>query len=182
MFEFLTIMIGIMGITSQISKTFTFPNPVNEVSARTVAAGVVVLAVTTIVTGAHLLVLVLLYGFAARVAAGPRFSPLGLLATKVIVPKLPLEPKIVAGPPKRFAQAIGLTFSLAATIAYLVIGSSVAGNVILGALTVAAFMESALGLCLGCKIFGVLIRLGLIPDEVCADCANIWNRQKAAAI
>ena len=171
-----------MGIRTRLSQTFAFPNPVNEISARTVAAGVVVLALLTITTGAHLLVLVLLYGFAARVAAGPRFSPLGQLATRVIVPRLHVEPKIVAGPPKRFAQGIGLAFSTAATLAYFVAGSSVAGNVILSVLTLAAFLESALGFCLGCKVFALLMKLGLIPDEVCLDCANIWARQKSPAL
>ncbi len=171
-----------MGIRTQLSQTFTFPNPVNEISARAVAAGVVILALTTIATGAHLLVLVLLYGFAARVAAGPKFSPLGLLATKVVVPRLGVEPKIVAGPPKRFAQAIGFAFSLAATIAYFAAGSAAAGNIILGLLTIAAFMESALGFCLGCKIFAILMKVGLIPNEVCLECANIWTRQKSPAL
>ncbi len=171
-----------MGIRSQLSQTFTFPNPVNEISARTVAAGVVVLALTTIATGAHFLVFVLLYGFAARVAAGPKFSPLGQLATRVIVPRLNVEPKIVAGPPKRFAQGIGFVFSLAATVCYFVAGWSAAGNIVLGALAAAAFMESALAFCLGCKIFAILIKLGIIPDEVCIDCANIWARQKSPAI
>ncbi|NNN19190.1 MAG: DUF4395 domain-containing protein [Acidimicrobiaceae bacterium] len=171
-----------MGIRSQISQTFVFPNPVNEVSARTVAAGVVVLAITTITTGAHFLVLLLLYGFAARVAAGPRFSPLGLLATRVIVPKLPLQPKIVAGPPKRFAQGIGFAFALAATVAYFVAGSPIAGNAILAVLTAAAFMESALGFCLGCKVFAILMKVGLIPKEICVDCANIWTRQESPVL
>ncbi|MDA8080414.1 MAG: DUF4395 domain-containing protein [Actinomycetota bacterium] len=171
-----------MGIRTQLSQTFTFPNPVNEISARTVAAGVVILALTTIATGAHLLVLVLLYGFAARVAAGPKFSPLGLLATKVVVPRLGVEPKIVAGPPKRFAQAIGFTFSLAATIAYFAAGSAAAGNIILGLLTIAAFMESALGFCLGCKLFAILMKVGVIPNDVCLECANIWTRQKSPAL
>lgn len=169
-----------MGIRSQISKTFTFPNPVNEISSRTVAAGVVVISAATIATGAHLLVFVLLYGFAARVAAGPKFSPLGLLATRVVVPRLHVEPKIVAGPPKRFAQGIGLAFSIAATLSYFVIGSPIAGSVILAALTAAAFLESALGFCLGCKIFAILMKLGLIPEDTCIECANIWARPQSA--
>lgn len=171
-----------MGIRTKLSNTFSFPNPVNEISARTVAAGVVIMAVTTVVSGAHLLALVLLYGFAARVAAGPKFSPLGLLATKIIVPRLNIKARIVAGPPKRFAQGIGFTFSLAATVAYFIIGSAYLGNAILAVLSLAAFLEAALGFCLGCKMFGLLIKLGLIPEEVCVDCANIWNRQKTPAL
>ncbi len=175
-------MIRIMGIRSQMSKTFTFPNPVNEYAARSVAAGVVLLALATVVSGFHPLVLVILYGFLARVAAGPRFSPLGRLASEYIAPKLPVQPRFVAGPPKRFAQSIGLAFSLAATVAYFVIGSAFAGNLILSVLALFAVLESGFGFCAGCKIFAILMKLGLIPNDVCVECSNIWTRQKSPAI
>jgi hypothetical protein len=51
------------------SSLFSFPNPVNEVTARTVAAGVVVLALTTIVFDLPALTLLIAYGFIARVAS-----------------------------------------------------------------------------------------------------------------
>lgn len=162
-----------------MSGVFSFPSPVNEIAARTVAAGVVVLALSIVATGQHLLVLVLLYGFIARVASGPRFSPLGLLATRVIVPRLSIAPRMVAGPPKRFAQSIGLAFSLAAAVSYFIVGSPAAGNAILSILASFALLESVFGFCAGCKIFGILIKTGLIPEQVCADCADIWARQKA---
>jgi len=50
-------------------------------------------------------VIPLAYGFWARVLTGPTLSPLGQLATRVVAPRLPVEPKLVPGPPKRFAQA-----------------------------------------------------------------------------
>jgi hypothetical protein len=151
----------------------TFPNPVNEKAARVVAAGVVAMSVVALATGWRWLLLVLLYGFAARVACGPRLSPLGLLATRLIAPRLgPSRP--VAGPPKRFAQAIGLTFSLAAVLLAFVFGSPAAAWVVTGALALAALLESALGLCLGCRVFAVLMRAGVIPAETCERCSNIW--------
>src|SRR3954449_8208485 len=93
---------------------FSFPNPVNEVSARLVAGGVVLMAVATIVFDQPWLTLVLAYGFIARVLTGPKLSPLGQLVTRVITPRLPFEAKPVAGPPKRFAQGIGVLFSVTA--------------------------------------------------------------------
>lgn len=171
-----------MGIRDNLSQTFTFPNPVNEIAARTVAAGVVIMSVATVISGLHWLVLLILYGFLARTASGPRFSPLGRLATEVIVPRLAIKPKMVAGPPKRFAQSIGLAFSLAASISFFIIGSSFAGNLILSILALFAFMESALGFCAGCKMFAIMMKIGLIPDDVCVECANIWTRQKSHAI
>lgn len=155
---------------------FSFPNPVNEVAARVVAAGVVVLSVTAIVAGLPWLAAVLAYGFLARVAAGPRFSPLGQLATRVIAPRL-AEPKLVAGPPKRFAQGMGAAMSLAALI-LVIVGATTAAYIVLGVLASAAFLESAFALCLGCKIFALGMRLGLVPEEVCADCDDIWGRTR----
>jgi hypothetical protein len=157
-----------------VSWLLEFPNPVNEVTARTTAAGVVVLAALALVLQQQWLSVVLAAGFLLRVMAGPRLSPLALLSSRVIVPRLPWGPRMVAGPPKRFAQAVGLTFSLAAALLFYVFGSSVAGYAVLGALLVAATLESALGLCLGCRAFALLMRAGVIPPEVCERCNDIW--------
>ncbi|MEY2450997.1 MAG: hypothetical protein QOD92_571 [Acidimicrobiaceae bacterium] len=154
---------------------FSFPNPVNEVSARLVAAGVVVLGLAAIALDARWITVVLAYGFVARVLTGPTLSPLGQLVTRVITPRLAIEPRLVAGPPKRFAQAIGATFSLTALVLTFGFDEWAAAKVVLGLLVTAAFLESALGLCLGCKAFAVLMRLGVVPDEVCERCNNIWG-------
>ncbi|MDQ1519552.1 MAG: hypothetical protein QOI55_625, partial [Actinomycetota bacterium] len=45
--------------------------------------------------------------------------------------------------------------------------------VLLGAIVVAATLESVLALCLGCKIFGLLMRAGVIPEDVCERCNNL---------
>jgi hypothetical protein len=154
---------------------FTFPNPVNEVSARLVAAGVVVLGLLTIVVGEPWLLLPLAYGFAARVLTGPTLSPLGQLVTRVITPALPVEPKWVAGPPKRFAQGIGATLSVAAVIAHFAFGATTLAYVLVGMIVVAATLESVFAICLGCIIFGGLMQVGIVPDEVCERCNSIWG-------
>jgi hypothetical protein len=151
-----------------------FPNPVNEVAARVTAAGVVVLGVAAIALSARWLAIVLAAGFLLRVLWGPRFSPLALLATRVIVPRLGIAPRPVAGPPKRFAQLIGLVFSAAASVVFYGFGADLAGYVVLGALVVAATLESAAGVCLGCRAFALLMRVGVIPPEVCERCNDIW--------
>src|SRR3954447_7962635 len=81
-----------------------FPDPVNEVSARLVAGGVVIMAVAAIALGWRWLTIVLAYGFVARVLTGPKASPLGQIVTRIVTPRLRVEPKLVPGPPKRFAQ------------------------------------------------------------------------------
>jgi hypothetical protein len=155
-------------------QLFSFPNPVNEVSARLVAAGVVVLGLTTILVGEPWLLVPLAYGFVARVLTGPTLSPLGQLVTRVITPALAVEPKWVAGPPKRFAQGVGATLSVAAVIAWAGFGSTTVAYVFVAMVVVAATLESVFALCLGCKMFAVLMRLGLVPDEVCDRCNDIW--------
>ncbi len=154
---------------------FRFPNPVNEIAARVVAAGVVLMSVAVLVFGAHWILIALVFGFAARVMAGPRFSPLGQLATRVVAPRLG-PPRLVAGPPKRFAQAIGLVFSSSALVLWYGFGEGAAAAVVVGLLACAALLESAFGICLGCIAFGLLMKAGVIPDEVCAACADISLR------
>jgi hypothetical protein len=150
-----------------------FPHPVNELSARLVAGGVVIMTVAAIAFDQPWVIIPIAYGFVARVLTGPTLSPLGLLVTRVITPRLPLRQKFVAGPPKRFAQGIGATLSLSALVAYFGFGSAGAAYVLLGAVAVAATLESVFAFCLGCAIFGLLMRRGLIPDEVCARCTNL---------
>ena len=156
---------------------FTFPNPVNEKAARVVAGLVVITTLVAIVSQQSWILWLLAVGFALRVAAGPRFSPFGRLATEVVAPRLG-PATLVAGPPKRFAQTIGLVVSLAAAIA-VTAGATTLGWVLAGVLVVAATLESVFGFCLGCVIFGGLQRAGVIPESVCEACNDIWARQPA---
>jgi hypothetical protein len=155
---------------------FSFPNPVNEKAARVVAGVVAVTGVVILATGWHWLLVPLAYGFWARVLTGPTLSPLGRLAMREIAPRLG-APKYVAGPPKRFAQGMGAAFSTAAAVLALGFGADGAADVLVAMLAVAATLESAFGLCLGCQAFALLMRAGLIPEETCARCADIWSRE-----
>ncbi|HEU5301565.1 MAG TPA: DUF4395 domain-containing protein [Acidimicrobiia bacterium] len=157
-----------------------FPETVNEVSARLVAAGVVAMAVGILAFDQWWILVPLVYGFVARVAAGPRFSPLGLLVTKVVTPNLAVEPRIVPGPPKQFAQGIGALFSVTVAVLHLG-GASDAAAVVLGMLAFAATLESAFGYCLGCKVFSLLMRVGVIPESVCEACNDLTLRRPEPA-
>jgi len=157
-----------------MQQLFSFPNPVNEVSARVVAAGVVVLAALTVGLAQPWLLVLLAYGFVARVLTGPTLSPLGQLATRVITPALPFPPKYVAGPPKRFAQGIGATLTVSAVVLYFGFGLHTAAFVLVGLVIVAATLESVFALCIGCRVFSLLMRLGVVPETVCDRCNNLW--------
>lgn len=157
------------------SELFAFPDPVDEDSARLVAAGVVTMSVAAVAFDLRWLVPLIAYGFVARILTGPTLSPLGQLVTRVIRPKLDRPAKLVPGPPKRFAQGIGVAFSVTALV-LLLVGAWGAARVVLGLLATAAFLEAALGLCLGCKAFALLMRAGVIPEDVCERCNDIWAR------
>jgi Domain of unknown function (DUF4395) len=156
-----------------MSTLLSFPNPVNEKAARVVAGGVAVLALVILATGWQWLLVVLAYGFWARVLTGPTLSPLGRLATGVVAPRLG-PPRYVPGPPKRFAQGIGAAVTTIAAICGLALGWNTVAEVLTALMVVFATLESVFAFCVGCRIFAGLMAAGLIPDEVCADCANIW--------
>ena len=157
---------------------FSFPRIVNEKAARVVAGGVAIVALVALVASAEWLLVPLALGFWARVLTGPKLSPLALLATRVVAPRLG-PPKEVPGPPKRFAQGMGATITTAGSVLWL-LGFDTAADVLLAALLFAATLESVFAYCLGCQIFGLLMRAGLVPDEVCAECADIWARPSRA--
>jgi len=150
----------------------SFPNPVNEVAARLVAGMVVILSLAIIITGSSWLIFVLAYGFLARVLTGPTLSPMGLLATKVIAPRIGKQ-KLVPGPPKRFAQSVGLGFSVTALVLHFIVGWPVVAIIVVGVLTVFASLEAFLGFCTGCFVFNYLMRWGFIPQSICEECMAI---------
>ena len=153
---------------------FSFPNPVNEKAARVVAGVVMVVALVTLFTSAYWLLIPLAYGFWARVLTGPRLSPVGQFATRVAAPRLG-EPKYVPGPPKRFAQAMGAAITTTATVLWLA-GATTGADVLLGMMVVAAGLESILAFCVGCQVFALLMRIGLVPESICLECSNLYGR------
>jgi hypothetical protein len=159
----------------------SFPNPVDEVSARLVAAGVVLLCSALLVTDSHWLLPVLTYGVLARVLTGPSLSPLGQLVTRVLTPALGSPARPVPGPPKRFAQGVGLVFTVSACVLGYGFGQWGAAELLVAIVAGFAVLESVFAFCMGCKVFSVLMRIGVIPDEVCAACADLSLRPRVPA-
>ena len=155
----------------QVRTLFQFPDPVNETSARLVAAGVVAQALAFLVVREGWILAPLVYGFLARVATGPTLSPLGQFVTRVVTPRLGGEHRFVPGPPKRFAQGIGLAFSSVAAIAWLA-GAPAVSVVVIALLALAATLESVFAVCLGCIAYRFLWE--------CDDCADISERLRVA--
>lgn len=158
-----------------MAGVFTFPRTVNEKAARVVASAVFAAGVAILLTGAHWLLAILCAGFVLRVLAGPSLSTLALFATRVAAPRLG-PPKEVPGPPKRFAQAMVAAMTGAGAVLALGFGADSAATVLTAALVVAAGLEAFLAFCVGCQVFSLLMRAGLVPERVCAECADIWSR------
>jgi len=162
-------------------ETFRYPHPVNEVTARLVAGLVALLGGAILAFDLPWLLPLLVYGFVVRVLSGPRFSPMAWLADRVLLPALGNPRRPTAGPPKRFAQGIGLAVSGSALVAWLVLGQAEIGRALLGVLVAFATLESVLGLCAGCVVFRQLMRWGWIPQETCERCQNLILPARNAA-
>ena len=108
--------------------------------------------------------------FLLRVTVGFRISPFGALSRLLTFDR---PPEWVSARPKRFAWTLGLAMTFAMTIITNVgIRGTLPRTICLICLTL-MWMESVLGLCLGCKIYGLMVRRGWRPPspefEVCAD-------------
>lgn len=160
-----------------VCRFFSFPNPVNETSARLVALGVVLQAVVFLVFREGWLLAPLVYGFLARVLTGPTMSPLGQFSVRIATPfverRFGTDSRRVPGPPKRFAQMIGLVFSGIATIGWM-LGATWLTVALLGGLLVAASLEAFAGLCLGCIAYSAIWG--------CDDCDDISERLQQAIV
>ncbi len=170
----------VVGVT--LRSLTSFPNPVNETSARLVAAGVVAQAIVFLVVREWWVLVPLTYGFLARVATGPTLSPLGQFVTRVATPSVETQlrdrnpsfhSRQVPGPPKRFAQAIGLAFTATASVAWA-FGATGVAVVLIAMLAVAATLEAAFAVCLGCIAYSAIWG--------CADCDDISDRLRQALV
>lgn len=155
----------ILDASMNVRSIFRFPDTVNETSARLVAAGVITEAAIFLIFREGWLLIPLVYGFLARVLAGPTLSPLGQFVTRVATPALEtwrgsrqdstVSSRVVPGPPKRFAQGIGLAFTSGAALAWL-LGAPTVSVVLIVLLVGAATLESVFAVCLGCIIYNAI--------------------------
>jgi len=158
-----------------VTSLIGFPSTVDERAARVVAGGVVALTATSLAVDQPWLMAPVAAGFAARVLTGPRLSPLGRLATRVVVPRLSGPARPVAGPPKRLAQGMGLMMSVASLV-LAARGRRRASRAVRLGLVGAAGLEAFAGVCLACKMFPLLVRVGLASEADCPECSNVWTR------
>jgi len=150
-------------------KIGNFPEIVNDNAARIVAGFVLALILLTIYTESYIPLIFLTYGFLARVLYGPRFEPFAIITLNWVIPTFDVGDKPFPGPPKRFAQMIGLIFAGTSLILFF-LGKTTEWKIVLVVLSVFASLESFLGFCAGCFVFNQLMKIGIIPASVCERC------------
>ena len=137
----------------------TAPTPHIDVRAPrfTAALTSVVLAVA-LLTGSGWLVAAQALVFAVGAFVGLRPSPYGLLFRTLVAPRLgPVREREPEAPP-RFAQLVGLLFTVVGATGYL-LGVPLLGAVATGFALVAALLNAVTGFCLGCEFYLSLRRV-----------------------
>ncbi|MEW2522598.1 DUF4395 domain-containing protein [Actinacidiphila alni] len=119
----------------------------------------VVLAVV-LITGSGWLLLVQAVFFAVGAAAGVQNSPYGWVFRTLVRPRLGPPPATEDAAPPRFAQTVGLAFSVVGVVGYLV-GPQWLGMAATGCALAAAFLNAVFAYCLGCEMYLLLKRVGV---------------------
>jgi hypothetical protein len=150
-----------------------FPRVVDDITIRLIASVVLVLAVAALALHQWWIYAVLAADFILRTTLGPKASPVARGVQRLVRPRVGAARRPVAGPPKRFAAGIGAALTFAATVLWL-LGVADPVVVAIGAIMIVfPALESIFGICVGCKMFGALMKLGLVPDEICLECSDI---------
>jgi hypothetical protein len=101
--------------------------------------------------------------FAIGAGLGVQRTPHAWLFKKFVRPRLGAPDELEDPAPPRFAQGVGLAFVLVALVGYLV-GATLVAQIALGLALVAAVLNAVFRFCLGCEMYLLIRRLGLIPS------------------
>jgi Domain of unknown function (DUF4395) len=127
-----------------------------------------VLVLALIVSAASPLAAALVLGvqaviFAIGAIGGPRRHPYGQVFATVVAPRLgPVREREPVAPLK-FAQLVGLIFAVVGAAGFAA-GAVLIGVVASAAALVAAFLNAAFGICLGCQLYPLVARLRPTPS------------------
>jgi Domain of unknown function (DUF4395) len=101
--------------------------------------------------------------FAIGAWRGPRHHPYGLIFQRLILPRVGPVTEKEPVPPLKFAQLVGFVFAVVGVIGF-VAGLPLLGLVATGFALVAAFLNAAFGICLGCQIYPLVVRFRRTPS------------------
>lgn len=132
--------------------------PVDPRGVRFAAAVTTLVLAFVLVTGSVWLLAAQVAVFALAAFAGLRFAPYSVLYRTVVAPRIgpPREREDAA--PVRFSQAVGLVFAAVGVVGYAT-GFTALGITATALALAAAFLNAAFGYCLGCEMYGLIVRL-----------------------
>jgi hypothetical protein len=100
-------------------------------------------------------------GFAWGTFAGIQKHPYGLLFKRLVRPRLAPPSELEDPTPPTFAQGVGFFITLIGVVLFLV-GATLALPIAAALAFIAAFLNSVFGYCLGCQIYLLLVRAGIL--------------------
>ncbi len=126
-----------------------------------------VLVITLIVSSFSLVAAAVILGvqavvFAIGALGGPRKHPYGLIFAKLVAPRLAPVTEREPVPPLKFAQLVGFVFAVVGVVGFAT-GVSALGLAATGFALVAAFLNAAFAICLGCQLYPLVARLRRYP-------------------
>jgi hypothetical protein len=138
--------------------------------------GVLLLVVIGLWLTTHTLVALILFAFITLVFAWGAFAsvkrhPYGLFFKAVIRPRLKPPTELEDPTPPTFAQGVGFVITVAGLLLSLVPGLQLALPIAAALAFVAAFLNSVFGYCLGCQIYLLLVRLGVLGRKTSTPAA-----------
>jgi Domain of unknown function (DUF4395) len=131
------------------------------VSTVVIVATLIVSAFSSI--GAAVILALQALVFAIGAWRGPRQHPYGLIFQRLVAPRLGPVTEKEPVPPLRFAQLVGFVFAVVGVIGFAA-GVPLLGLVATGFALVAAFLNAAFGICLGCQVYPLVARLRRAPS------------------
>ena len=130
----------------------------------TTAVLVITLIVSSLSLGAAAVILgVQAVVFAIGALSGPRKHPYGLIFAKLVAPRLAPVTEKEPVPPLKFAQLVGFVFAVVGAVGFAA-GLSTVGLIATGFELVAAFLNAAFAICLGCQLYPLVARLRRSPS------------------
>ena len=97
--------------------------------------------------------------FAIGASRGVQHTPHAWLFRTLVRPRLSRADELEDPAPPRFAQAVGLGFTLVALVGF-VSGVTLLGQVAIGFALVAALLNAVFRFCLGCEMYLLIKRVG----------------------
>ena len=128
-----------------------------------------VLVITLIVSAFSALAAAVILGAQAVVFAigawrGPRRHPYGVVFANLVAPGLGPVTQREPVPPLKFAQLVGLGFAVAGVVGFASV--TLLGLIATAFALVAAFLNAAFGICLGCQLYPLVAHLRRAAEHV----------------